>query len=91
MPHANVFLDRDIVLAAQNAKLRRLEAHKELQPCSRLPPTPLIGVAEGSALDPLQADEAERHPRGLAQPRQEQGGRLPAPRSNLCCFEEVHL
>lgn len=83
MPCANVFPARGIVLAAPNMKLRLLEVHKELQPCSQLPPTPLIGAAEGSALDPSQADGVGRRPWGLVQPRGEQGGRSPAPRSNL--------
>lgn len=85
-PHARVFLARDMALAT----LRQLQAGSELQPCSWLPPTPLIMGAEGSALDPSQADEEERHPHRLC-PWWEQGGCSPVPCSILCCFEEAHL
>lgn len=90
-PHARVSPARDMALATPKAKLRQLEAGSELQPCSWLPPTPLIMGAEGSALDPSQADGEERHPHGLPWPWWEQGECLPVPCSILCCFEEVYL
>lgn len=62
-PHARVF-PASVALATLKAKLRQLEAGSELQPCSWLPPTPLIVGAEGSALDPSEAGGEERHPHG---------------------------
>lgn len=54
VPHANVFPAGDIALAALSARLRWLEARKELQPCSRLPPTPLIRAAKAQPLTPCR-------------------------------------
>lgn len=54
MPCANIFPARDIALATPNAELRLLEAHKELQPCSRLTPTPLSGQLKAQPLTPCK-------------------------------------
>lgn len=51
-----------MALATAKAKLRQLEAGRELQPCSQLPSATLISGDEGSALDPRQADWEGRAP-----------------------------
>lgn len=62
-PHARGSPARDMALATPKVRLRQLEASSELQPCSWLPPTPLIVGDEGSALDPSQAEGGKASPR----------------------------